>query len=679
MLLRTRITALVAVGFVLLASALLGSAVLRERLLQEQLAETAIQAQSALWREIVEVETRQLDATLARLSAWPLFEQALQKGNLGAAADALQGSIHVLGDVEWLALIGPDREPRMLLGSIEELGTAGLLDAAALDRVLAGGHAGGLRQTGARRLSVLATLPVRGPEGWGALVAGRGARHAVQRYATRSGTQATLLTLRGEPAATSDAGLWRQAALALSPRVVHHGETTVADAVYQVTSVPVRDMADGAAGALVVLDDVTATLAPRRWIGRAAVGAAALLVLAGLALVNLYLWRSFRPLETAIAALQALAPAAAGAGARPATDEISRIGQAVQAFRQNQLALAASRALRERVRRRQETVIRRGLQELSDAIDLASRDAVMALLDEPAGERGGEDEALRRLARVMGDLTRRIIDQHQRLSTMVVELREALVTKTKLAGLQQELQIASQVQLSILPRRLPDDRRLALHCHITPAREVGGDFYDYFQLDDRHWGFVMADVSGKGVPAALFMAITRTLLKSSAMFELSPVACMRRLNDLLAAENEQMLFVTVFYAVLDLQTGQVRYVNAGHNPPYVLRADGALEPVPRVAGVAVAVHEGFPYREGLLALAPGDGLYLYTDGITEAFDPDGAEYGSARLEAVLRAAAPGEAPAAVSQRVLDDVVAFERGAPRADDITSMVLRYRGEA
>ena len=124
MLLRTRITALVAVGFVLLASALLGSAVLRERLLQEQLAETAIQAQSALWREIVEVETRQLDATLARLSAWPLFEQALQKGNLGAAADALQGSIHVLGDVEWLALVGHSPPSRPICRAARRAGSA---------------------------------------------------------------------------------------------------------------------------------------------------------------------------------------------------------------------------------------------------------------------------------------------------------------------------------------------------------------------------------------------------------------------------------------------------------------------------------------------------------------------------------------------------------------------------
>lgn len=683
MLLRSRITLLVALGFALLVAALGGSGLLRERLLQERLRDTAIAAQSALWRELVEVETQQLDATLARLATWPQVTQALQKGDLEAASDSLRSAMHVSGDAEWVVLIGAERQGRLLYGEGTIDSPNGLLDAGALDRVLAGGRAGGLRQTGATRLSVLAAVPVRAAEGFAVLVAGRNARYALSRFAARTSAQAVLLTLRGDVAAATDRELWKRAGLAVSPRVASYAEAGVGDAVYRVTSVPVRDVADGAAGVLVTLDDVTASLAPSRWIGRAAGIGAGLLVLLGLVGVNLYLWRSFRPLQSAIASLQALATPAPGAApaaaaAAPASDEISRIGQAVQAFRQNALALASSRAQRERVRRRQEIVIRRGLQNLADSIDLTSREELLALLDEPAGEgaSGGEDEALRRLARVMGDLTLRIIGQHQRLSAMVVELREALVTKTKLAGLQQELQIASQVQLSILPRRLPDDPRLALHCHITPAREIGGDFYDYFRLDERHWGLVVADVSGKGVPAALFMAITRTLLKSSAIFEMSPVACVRRLNDLLAAENEQMLFVTLFYAVMNLETGQVRYVNAGHNPPYLLRASGALETVPRVGGLAVAVQEGFAYREGLITLEPGDGLYLYTDGITEAFDAEGGEYGTARLEAVLRAAPADVAPEDLSRRVLQDVHAFESGAPQADDMTCMVLRYR---
>ena len=681
MLLRTRITLIVALGFGVLTLGLVGSGALREQLLERRLADTVIQGHAALWSEITEAETRRLDGVLARLAAEPALAQALERGDRAAAATALAALGPVPGvagsDVDMLAVIGQDREPLFAAGPHAP---AGLLDASALDRVLGGGRAGGLRQVAPGQMMVLAAQPLRAGGNAPALVAGRNAGQAVARFAARAGAEASLLTLRGDLAATTDSALWQQAALSLSPRLAFFGQSEVAGRVYSVTSLPVRDMADGAAGALVALDDVTDSLASSRWVGRIAVAGAVLLALFGLLLVNLSLWRSFRPLQAAIDALQALSRGDAGVRIdATGSDEIGRIGQAVQTFRQNTLELAAGRTLRERVRRRQETVIRRELQALADATDMTSREEVMALLDapSPAGGAGREDEPLRRLARVMGDLRRRLVEQHQQLSTMVVELREALVTKTKLAGLQQELQIAAQVQLSILPRDLPDDSRLELHCDITPAREVGGDFYDYFRLDERHFGFVMADVSGKGVPAALFMAIARTLLKSSAMFVLSPASCMQRLNDLLSAENDQMLFVTVFYGVIDLQTGRVDYVNAGHNPPYLVTAAGEVSVLPRTGGIAVAVAEGFSYREGQLVLAPGDKLYLFTDGITEAFDIDSREYTDARLSAVLRDAPPGVAPAALSQRVLDDVRAFERGAPQADDMTTMVLRYVG--
>ena len=363
-------------------------------------------------------------------------------------------------------------------------------------------------------------------------------------------------------------------------------------------------------------------------------------------------------------------------------DEIGRIAQAVVAFRRNAQELAASRTLRERVRRRQERLIRHRLQHLADATDMTSREEMLRLLNatgpQPTGAPHGDEEQLRQLAAVMAELTERIIQQHQSLSSMIVELREALVTKTRLAGLEQELQIAAQVQLSILPRQLPADPRVQLHCHITPAREVGGDFYDYFEIDREHFGFVMADVSGKGVPAALFMAITRTLLKATALFVTSPTSCMRKLNDLLAVENDQMMFVTIFYGVLHLPSGRVAYVNAGHNPPYLRRADGTDEPVARTGGMAVAVSDGFVYREGMAQLAPGDLLFLYTDGITEAFDIDAQEYGDQRLEAVLRGLdGQGLEPADVCTAVLADVRQFERGAPQADDITCMALRWQG--
>ena len=175
------------------------------------------------------------------------------------------------------------------------------------------------------------------------------------------------------------------------------------------------------------------------------------------------------------------------------------------------------------------------------------------------------------------------------------------------------------------------------------------------------------------------MTITRTLLKATAQFVAEPTRCVAQLNDLLAAENEQMMFVTLFYGVLRLDSGELRYVNAGHNPPYVLHGDGRAVLLARTGGVAVAVSEGFAYREGNLRLRPGEQLFLYTDGVTEAFDADGQEYGDARLSTALHAAlaATDHRPEDVVGHVLADVHAFERGAPQADDITCVALRYLG--
>lgn len=713
MLLRSRITLIVALGFGALTVGLGSASLVRDRLLEQRLAQTSIAAQSALWGEIVAVETGALGARAGAIAMNPAFGAALARGDRDDAARVLASlgiDVGSADSIDFIAVIGTDREPLYTAG--KNAGLA-LLDASTLDRVLTGQAAAGLRQASATQLPVIAASPLKIGDSPAALVVGRDVQHALRRYASRAGASVTLLTLRGRLAASTDPGLWQRAALAISPRAALAEQVDFDNRIYSLISVPVRDIADGAVGAIVTLSDATDSLAASRWVGRLAIAGALLLALVGLALVNFYLWRSFRPLQAAIAALQALSRGDAtvrlDAGG---SDEIGRIAQAVAAFRMNAQELAASRALRERVRRRQESVIRRELHALADATDMTRRDEVLALLDGPApdaapgvtashtrgaaadgkpGDLAGtashaaappatqdrDDDQLRRLARIMGDLTRRIVDQHNSLSTMVIELRDALVSKTRLAGLQQELQIASQVQLSILPRDMPVDPRVNVFCHITPAREVGGDFYDYFPIDANRFGFVIADVSGKGVPAALFMAISRTLLKSTALFVDSPSACLQRLNDLLAAENEQMLFVTVFYAVIDLSTGQVDYVNAGHNPPWLIRRNGDLSPLPRTRGIAVAVHEGFAYQQGRVQLAPGDTLYLYTDGITEAFDVDGQEYGDARLQASLERIPPDAPIDTLSQRVIDDVRAFERGAAQADDMTSLALRYLG--
>lgn len=707
MLLRTRITLIVALGLLLIVLGLGSAGVLREQLLEQRLSTIALEGQTSLWGEMLAAEDRLLDQVLDQLLADNAFVSAARERN-SAALEPLLRAAHLLHDPqasqEPLALV-------TLLSAYQDPLTWGLalqrplLDSVSLDRAFSGEPISGLRMGSGNTplmLSSRTVMPAKPgdkdaqhsatlPNGPVVIVLARHAQHALQRFTERTGSHANLIDLRGQLAATTDATVWQNTPVQISPRTAYHGKQTagaLTSITYVVNSTPITDLAGHTAGALVTLDDQSAAAAAGRFLDRLMLGGTLVLVLAVLLGLNFYLGRSFRPLEHAITVLQALARGDTSVRLQHSgNDEIGRIAQAVVSLRRTAQELMASRALRERVRRRQERLIQRQLHHLADATDISRREEILGLLhthSSPAAAQGDE-ELLRQLAAVMGDLTQRLIQQHQSLSSMVVELREALVTKTRLAGLEQELQIAAQVQLSILPRELPTDPRVQLHCHITPAREVGGDFYDYFHLDDEHLGFVMADVSGKGVPAALFMAITRTLLKATALFVTAPTLCIGKLNDLLAKENEQMMFVTIFYGVLHLPTGQVTYVNAGHNPPYQLRADGSVQAVPRTGGMAVAVSEDFPYREGRLTLAPGETLFLYTDGITEAFDCDAQEYGDARLEGVLQGLQQPQGgagrrlpPTDLCNAVLADVHQFERGAPQADDITCMALRYQGD-
>ncbi len=677
MLLRTRITLLAAAGFAVLALLLAGASALRDQLATQRLSDTALAALSSIWEEAVTVEGSQLQQAAGRLEQAAAFRQALDKGNRDAATQALvQAGLAPGADVAYdlVAVLGSTRET---VFSTRADSASALLDAATFDRVRAGTPAAGLRHVAVGEAWFMAARRITVGGEMGVLVVGRSAEPLLQRLASRMSAQLNLLTLRGQLAATTDAELWKRAAPSVSTSGRTFEDFDLGDRVYTLAGVPVRDIAEGAAGAIVVLADNTERLSASRRTARLATFGSLALVAIGIVILNVYLWRGFRPLGSAIAALQALSRGDASVRLEATgSDEIGSIAKAVAVFRRDAQDLVSARALRERVRRRQETVIRRELQALASATDLAVQEDFLKLLNAP--ERGDrEDEPLRRLASVMGDLRRRIIEQHQTLSGMVIELREALVTKTKLAGLQQELAIAAQLQLSILPRDVPVDPRIRLNHHLTPAKEIGGDFYDYFALDDERFAFIIADVSGKGAAPALFMAITRTLFKVIAKFLPEPATCVRRVNDLLSAENEQMLFVTVFFGVLHLPTGRVTYVNAGHNPPYHLKADGSVVALPGTDGVAVATWEGFEYRESTMHLGPGESLFLFTDGVTEAFDPDEIEYGDAQLAAALATAGVSPNPDRAIATVVQDVKRFVRGAAQSDDITCLGLKYLG--
>ena len=259
----------------------------------------------------------------------------------------------------------------------------------------------------------------------------------------------------------------------------------------------------------------------------------------------------------------------------------------------------------------------------------------------------------------------------------VMVWREALASRDKLVSLQNELGVAAHMQKSILPTSFPSEPRYEVFANMEPAREVGGDFYDVIPLENGRLGLAIADVSDKGVPAALFMMSARTLLKGTAIGCDDPAEVLRIVNELLQENNEAMMFLTVFYAIYDPQSGELAYANAGHNHPVVVRADGASEEIGPPTGVAAGVIPGLSYEAGSARLAPGDLTVFYTDGVNEAINESEEEFGMERLVAASAGARRGSARA-VAEAVLGAVSDFAGDEPQFDDITCLTLVHKGD-
>lgn len=255
-------------------------------------------------------------------------------------------------------------------------------------------------------------------------------------------------------------------------------------------------------------------------------------------------------------------------------------------------------------------------------------------------------------------------------------MRDALRSRDELVALRQELGVAAQMQESILPKVFPEDPRYDLFAWMTPAKEVGGDFYDFFPVDDGGFAVVVADVSGKGVPAALFMMVSRTLVKGSAVGEREPVKCITEVNQLLYEQNSESMFVTLFYAVLNPASGRLDYVNGGHNLPCLIKRSGQVTWLPGDSGIVLGVLDGFPYQQHTIQLEEGDVVFFYTDGVTEAMDEAGNQFGDDTLLEVLGKVA-GADPEEITHRVVQAVHEHADGAPQSDDLTCLALRYEG--
>lgn len=257
-------------------------------------------------------------------------------------------------------------------------------------------------------------------------------------------------------------------------------------------------------------------------------------------------------------------------------------------------------------------------------------------------------------------------------------IRESQKEHNQLESIRNDLAIAGEIQQTILPRTFlpfPDSTvYMDIYATMAPAKDVGGDFYDFFRIDEEHIGLVIADVSGKGVPAALFMAVSRTLLRATALRGIPSSECLTYANKLLCKESLDSMFVTVFYGIYNYKTGSMDYTNAGHNPPYILRRDHRIESLPLAPNFVVGVFDDISFESGTVQLEEGDILTLYTDGITEAFNNKREQFSESRLQKVLENLPENIRTKEVITEIIQQVKAFSGDYPQSDDMTLLAIQ-----
>jgi sigma-B regulation protein RsbU (phosphoserine phosphatase) len=233
--------------------------------------------------------------------------------------------------------------------------------------------------------------------------------------------------------------------------------------------------------------------------------------------------------------------------------------------------------------------------------------------------------------------------------------------------------------MSILPKifpPFPERQEFDIYAVIEPAREVGGDFYDFFFTDDEHFCFVIGDVSGKGIPASLFMAVTKTLIKATALKGILPGEILTEVNRELSQGNDSCMFATIFCGILNTETGEVLYANGGHNLPFIFRRDKEVAVLEGKSGLVVGAMEDVAYETDQFTFQTGDALYMYTDGVTEAMNEQGELFSEQRLKKQI-IELQGKSFQEIIEGIMKGTVSFSHGVPQSDDITLMTIQFRG--
>ena len=690
---KTRIGTIVVAFMAVMIAGLLLAGYQREELLRTQLDQTEIGGSRALWGKIVETGIQRMRELTPIVEQDAPLRAALvsdDRGHISEAAADVLARLQSTGDVTRLDLVSPARE--VMYSSMPAFEPTAAASADALEAMIAERRGrSGVAIDAARNVTLSVGVLLYDEDGAPLAVAicATDIVHALSELKEDTGAEALIVNRRGRLLVGTDRQIWDAVSGSAWLRDRSAQELRSGDRVFSLAAFPLVAELGNLVAQVVTVRDVSAAYAEQRrvsWITFAAIGGFLLLSLVAL---SYYLRRALSPLTDGVEVLDALSrgdtQVTVKVGYEHGNDELARIAEAVNTFRIQTLALRRHRRRAARRQRQQERFIRSEMTRLSATLneeerrdilsDLAEIEAPAAPAAQEHPELNGDGDPGGGL-QVMGFAFRKMADrvgrQQQRLRTLVAELQEALRTQTAYMALQHDLQIATRVQRSFLPGERLDAGGAHIHATMHTAKEVGGDFYDFFPLDQDRIGIVIGDVVGKGVPASLFMAVTRTVIRATARYlEDGPGKCLEMVNETLTDASRADVFVTVFYGIFDRRDGRLRYSNGGHNPP-VLVAPGQAELLPLTGGVALAMFDGLTYGDGEVTVPPSGKLFLYTDGVPESTNVHEEEFGYDRMRENLLSSAD-RSPSDTIETMLRRVEAFAGAAPQFDDIAMLVL------
>ncbi|WP_368415312.1 PP2C family protein-serine/threonine phosphatase [Falsiroseomonas sp.] len=666
MSLRSRILLLFALATLLVATSVAAPAWLVLRDAEGRSATVRASLQSATLREAVDRAAAPLVASLrsvvtdeALLSARARQDESLLRQRLATLLEPLGSSVR-------LDMVGGQGQ---LLAAVPAAADPMASGATALRRDLLPGQVTSGFEKAEGEVLLVASLRLA----QGDLVSiGVPASEVLGQIARHLGADLLLRDLDGALQFASTASLRDSAA------ILQSGDTLEMDGrIFRLEPTPAVNSAGALVGEILVLADATAAIKSRRLL--LLVASALLVVAATVTCSALYgvIRDALDPLTELARALQAVAGgdifASAAVGRRG--DEVGAIGDALESLRSNTMALDRLQTGNRLAGLRERVLIAQEISRLAAVLEGPARQEILGLLE-------GEGATL---GPAFARLSGHVVQQHRAMAELLAErtrdlalVRQALDERLQFNRMREELDVARRLQLSSLPTTYPERDCFRLHAAMEPAKEVGGDFCDLVMLDENRLLLMIGDASGKGVGAAIFIAMARSLLRAAMGRGATPAEALAQANDTLAADNPTLMFATAIVAVLDCRTGVLTYANAGHNAPRRRNAGGGEGELPVEIGMALGVMDGIDFADQFLQLDAGDHLLMFTDGVTEAVGLGDAMFGDARLAAIV-ADAGALAPARLVEAVAQSVEVFAETEPQADDITMVALHWRGVA